>query len=62
MKTFKDFLSEESISLTVDEGFSPEQIKRLRQEFGKIDRVDPESPTMRTVSYTHLPLPTNREV
>ena len=47
MKTFKDFLAEEIISLTVDEGFSSEQIKRLRQEFGKINKVDPESPTMR---------------
>ena len=47
MKTFKDFLAEKIISLTVNEGCSPEQIKRLRQEFGKINKVDPESPTMR---------------
>ena len=39
------------------EGFSPAQIKALKQEFGKIKRVDPESPTMKKMKMLLQNLP-----
>ena len=35
MKTFKRFITEA--------GFSPSQVKKLRSEYAKIDRIDPTS-------------------
>jgi len=38
MKSFREYIGE---------GFTPAQIKALKREFGKIKKVDPESPTMK---------------
>ena len=54
MLSFKQSIVEnyvESIPLhEAKQGFTPEQIKRLKQEFGKIKRVDPTSPAMQKVT------------
>ena len=42
--------NEETLLQAIDEGFTPEQIKNLQQEFGKIKRVDPTSPAMQKVT------------
>ena len=41
---------EETLLQAIDEGFTPEQIKKLQQEYGKIKRVDPTSPAMQKMT------------
>ena len=50
MKKYSQILKEFRSVLPVSEGFTPEQIKRLQQEFGKIKRVDPTSPAMQKMT------------
>ena len=50
MKTFSQILKEFRSVLPISEGFTPAQIKKLQQEFGKIKRVDPTSPAMQKVT------------
>ena len=50
MKTYNQIIKEFRAILPITEGFTPEQIKRLQQEFGKIKRVDPTSPAMQKMT------------
>ena len=50
MKTFSQILKEFRSVLPISEWFTPAQIKKLQQEFGKIKRVDPTSPAMQKMT------------
>ena len=57
-------ISTASASLMTDaiKGKTLSEVEELHREFRRVVTADPESQTSSAVSYTHLTLPTNREV